>query len=60
MAITQSIQDWRGRPADNAMLDSVKVCYQFFIAKARRTALPPIPPKAVRRALAILISGGAQ
>ena len=60
MAITQSIQVWRGRPADIAMLDSGAVCYNLFIAKARRTALPPIPPKAVRRALAIFISGGAE
>jgi hypothetical protein len=60
MAVTQSIQVWRGRPADNAMLNSGKFCYQFLIAKARRTALPPIPPKAVRRALAIFFFGGAK
>jgi hypothetical protein len=57
MAITQSIQVWRGRAAEHAMLVSGKFCYHFFIAKARRTALPPIPPKAVRRALAVFISG---
>jgi len=60
MAVTQSIQVWRGRAADNAMLKSGKFCYHFFIAKARRTALPPIPPKAVRRALAIFFCGGAK
>lgn len=42
------------------MLVSDKFCYYFLIAKARRTALPPIPPKAVRRALAIFFSGGAK
>jgi hypothetical protein len=60
MAITQSIQNWRGWPEEHAMLESGKFCYHFFIAKARRTALPPIPPKAVRRALAIFFSGGAK
>lgn len=60
MAVTQSIQIWRGWPEEHAMLISAKFCYHSFIAKARRTALPPIPPKAVRRALAIFISGGAQ
>jgi hypothetical protein len=58
MAVTQSIHVWRGRPADIAMLVSGNICYHFFIAKARRTALPPIPPQAVRRALAVFISGG--
>ena len=60
MAVTQSIQVWRGRAAEHAMLESDKFCYHFLIAKARRTALPPIPPKAVRRALAIFMASGGK